>query len=207
MSTTSNKASKQDHDTWCGQATTGKLFEYEEKFLKSPLSYFDGLMKEVNFEQKQVKVFGKTHNEPRLTAIHGDDSVIDKKYIYSRSVRKLSPMTPTFKELQKIVEEHTGIHFDFVLLNYYRDGNDKVGWHSDDEPMMDCSNIVSLSLGAERPFKFREKETHKVVWKETLKNGSMVWMKPGCQEEYEHEVPKSMKVKEPRINLTFRKFK
>jgi alkylated DNA repair dioxygenase AlkB len=203
MSTTSNKA------------TTGTLFDYEEKFIKSPLSYFDGLVKEVTFEQKQVKVFGKTHNEPRLTAIHGDDSVLEKKYIYSKSVRKLSPMTPTLKELQRIVEEHTGIHFDFVLLNYYRDGNDKVGWHSDDEPMMDCSNIVSLSLGAERPFKFREKETHKVVWKETLQNGSMVWMKPGCQEEYEHEVPKSMKVKEPRprhvvlssINLTFRKFK
>lgn len=150
--------------------TTTK-FVYEEKFLKNPYSYFDSLVHEVKFEQKQVTVFGKIYNEPRLTAIHGDDSVLDKKYVYSKSVRKLSPMTPTLKELQGLVEKDTGIHFDFVLLNYYRDGNDKVGWHSDDESMMDCSNIVSISLGAERPFKFREKESHKVVWKETLKNG------------------------------------
>ena len=182
-------------------------FEYQEKFLKSPYSYFDSIVHEVKFEQKQVKVFGKIFNEPRLTAIHGDDTVLDKKYIYSKSERKLSPMTPTLKELQGIVEKETGIHFDFVLLNYYRDGNDKVGWHSDDEESMESSNIVSLSLGAERPFKFREKESHKVIWKQVLKNGSMVWMKPGCQEEYQHEVPKCAKVNEPRINLTFRKFK
>ena len=183
------------------------MFQYEEKFIKSPYSHFDSLLHEVTFEQKQVKVFGKVYNEPRLTAIHGDDNVLDRKYIYSKSVRKLSPMTSTLKELQNIVEKHTGIHFDFVLLNYYRDGNDKVGWHSDDEVMMDCSNIVSISLGAERPFKFREKEDHKVIWKETLKNGSMLWMKSECQEKYEHEVPKCAKIQEPRINLTFRKFK
>jgi len=182
-------------------------FTYQEKFIKSPYSYMDGLIHEVNFEQKQVTVFGKVYNEPRLTSVHGDANVIDKKYIYSKSVRKLSPMTPTLKELQTLVETHTGLHFDFVLLNFYRDGNDKVGWHSDDESIMDCSNIVSISLGAERPFKFRDKETKKLVWKEVLKNGSMVWMKKGCQENLEHEVPKCMKVNEPRINLTFRKFK
>jgi alkylated DNA repair dioxygenase AlkB len=186
--------------------TTAK-FEYQEKFIKNPNKYFKSLVEEVKFEQKQVHVFGKTYNEPRLTAIHGDDNVLDKEYVYSKSIRKLSPMTPSLKEIQSMIENYTGIHFDFVLLNYYRDGNDKVGWHSDDEKMMDCSNIVSISLGAERPFKFREKTTHKVVWKETLKNGSMVWMKGGCQEEYEHEVPKSINVSSPRINLTFRKFK
>jgi len=184
-----------------------EYFIYQDKFIKSPISYMDSIIHEVSFEQKKVTVFGKTYNEPRLTAIHGDDCVLEKTYIYSKSVRKLNPMTPTLKELQSIVESHTGIHFDFVLLNFYRDGNDKVGWHSDNESMMDCSNIVSISLGAERPFKFREKESRKVVWKEVLKSGSMVWMKNGCQENLEHEVPKCMKVDEPRINLTFRKFK
>jgi alkylated DNA repair dioxygenase AlkB len=184
-----------------------EYFDYNENFIVNPYLYFDDLIKEVNFEQKQVMVFGKIYDEPRLTAIHGDESVLDKKYIYSKSVRKLSQMTPTLKKLQSLVESYTSIHFDFVLLNYYRDGNDRVGWHSDDEPMMDSSNIVSLSLGAERPFKFRDKEKRKVVWKEVLKNGSMVWMKKGCQEYFEHEVPKCMKVKQPRINLTFRKFK
>jgi alkylated DNA repair dioxygenase AlkB len=184
-----------------------QYFTYEEYFLLKPNYYFENLTKEVNFEQRQVTVFGKTYNEPRLTAVHGDQDVLDKQYVYSKSIRKLCPMTKSLKELQQYVEKETGIHFNFVLLNYYRDGTDKVGWHSDDEPMMDCSNIVSLTLGAERPFKFRDKITKKVIWKEVLRNGSLVWMKNGCQENLEHEVPKCMKVSEPRINLTFRRFK
>lgn len=182
-------------------------FEYKENFIDEPMKIYDKLLDEIKFEQKQVKVFGKIFNEPRLTAIHGDDNVLNKKYIYSKSERSLVPMTPTLKELQKLVEEFTGIHFDFVLLNLYRDGNDKVGWHCDGESTMDSSNITSISLGTERIFKFRDKETKELVWKHQLKNGSLVWMKKGCQEVYEHEVPKSTKITTPRINLTFRKFK
>ena len=182
-------------------------FNYEEFFLINSNAYFEKIVQEVKFEQRQVTVFGKQYNEPRLTSVHGDQNVLDKKYVYSKSIRELLPMTKTLRELQSYVEQETDIHFDFVLLNYYRDGKDKVGWHSDDEPMMDCSNIASLTLGAERPFKFRDKSTKKVIWKQILRSGSLVWMKPGCQENLEHEVPKCMKVYEPRINLTFRKFK
>lgn len=182
-------------------------FEYKENFIIDPMDIYDRLLDEIKFEQKQVKVFGKIFDEPRLTAIHGDDNVLTKKYIYSKSERSLLPMTSTLRLLQQQIEEYTGIHFDFVLLNLYRDGNDKVVWHSDGESTMDSSNIASISLGTERIFKFREKATKELVWKHQLKNGSLVWMKKGCQEVYEHEVPKSTKITTPRINLTFRKFK
>lgn len=164
-------------------------------------------MKEIPFEQKQVRVFGKVYDEPRLTSIHGDEEVIDKEYVYSKSRRQMAPMTPTLKIIQRQIEKITGIHFDFVLLNLYRSGQDKVGWHSDDEPMMNCDNIVSISLGAERTFKLRDKKSHDVIFKERLANGSFLWMKPKCQQELEHEVPKEARIDSPRINLTFRKFK
>jgi alkylated DNA repair dioxygenase AlkB len=182
------------------------IFIYDENFIDDPDDVFERLIREIPFEQRQVKVYGKEFNEPRLTSVHGDDDVMDKKYIYSKSVRELKKMTPTLKKIQDKIEDKTGIHFDFVLINLYRNGNDKVGWHSDNEKMMDCSNIVSISLGAERKFKFRTKDTHKLVWEKRLGNGSMVWMKPGCQELYEHEVPKEAKINDPRINLTFRRF-
>ena len=180
-------------------------FEYQTNFIKDPNHYFEKLCIEVQFEQRKVKVFGKYFDEPRLTAMFSDNK-LEQKYVYSKSERTSLPMTPTLIELQKLVEERTKIHFDFVFLNFYRNGNDKVGWHSDLKGGLDPSNVASLSFGGERVFKFRDKKTKKVIWKETLKNGSLVWMKNGCQEEYEHEVPKSTKIVKPRINLTFRKF-
>jgi alkylated DNA repair dioxygenase AlkB len=183
------------------------MFEYIPNFINNTDELYDNLMKEIPFEQRTVTVYGKTYNEPRLTSIHGDNSVLNKEYIYSRSIRELLPMTPTLVKLQNEIELKTGIHYDFVLLNLYRDGNDKVSWHSDDEPMMDCSNIASISLGTPRIFKFRNKETKEVVWKNKLEDGSFVWMKQGCQETLEHEVPKEPRITKPRINLTFRRFK
>ena len=162
-------------------------------------------MREIPFVQRTVQVFGKEYNEPRLTSVHGDENVRHLKYVYSKSPRDLSKMTPTLKEIRQKIEDYTGIHFDFVLINLYRDGNDKVSWHSDDEKMMNCSHIVSISLGAERKFKMRNKK-NKQVFDIRLGDGSMIWMKPGCQDELEHEIPKEVKVKEPRINLTFRRF-
>lgn len=184
-----------------------EYFEYFTNFVSKPEQYMNCLLEEIQFEQNQVFVFGKLHAEPRLTSIHGDDSVLDRQYVYSKSVRILKPMTPTLLKLKKLVKFYTEIDFDFVLINYYRDGNDKVGWHADDETMMDCSNIASISLGEERTFKFRDKQSKKTVWKKQLENGSLVWMKENCQRDLEHEVPKTSKTCGPRMNLTFRKFK
>jgi alkylated DNA repair dioxygenase AlkB len=184
-----------------------EYFEYFKNFTTNPEQYMTLLMEEIQFEQNQVFVFGKLYPEPRLTSIHGDENVIDRQYVYSKSVRILKPMTPTLLKLKKLVKFYTEIDFDFVLLNLYRDGEDKVGWHSDDEPMMDCSNIASISFGEERTFKFRDKTSKQTVWKKQLESGSLLWMKENCQRDLEHEVPKTSKDCGPRINLTFRKFK
>jgi alkylated DNA repair dioxygenase AlkB len=182
-------------------------FEYYPGMIWNNEKWFDRLMQEIELEQHQLTLFGKTYNEPRLTAVYGKESVLDRTYTYSKSVRKLLPMTHWMKKIHQLLYLYTEIDFDFVLVNLYRDGSDKVGWHSDDEPMMDCSNIASVSFGAERVFKFREKESKKLVWKKPLGGGSLVWMKPGCQENLEHEVPKTSKPVGKRLNLTFRKFK
>jgi alkylated DNA repair dioxygenase AlkB len=188
-------------------ATINNYFEYIPGFLPNPNNYYAKLMEEINFEQKTVKVFGKEYLEPRLTAVHGDDAVLNKTYTYSKSQRNLKAMTPTLKEIQTLLEKEIGIHFDFVLLNLYRDGHDRVSWHADKESEMDCSNIASISLGAARKFRFRDIKTQDKIWEQTLEAGSLVWMKPGCQQYLEHEVPKQLKVTASRINLTFRLFK
>lgn len=181
---------------------------YVPTFISTPELYFIKLMEEIEFERKTIFCYGKYHFEPRATAIFGKENVLDKVYIYSRSERKLSLMTKTLYSLCDIVEKYTEQTFDFVLVNLYESGKDKVDWHSDDEKMMDHSHIVSLSFGEERQFKFRTTSLpHKIVWKEFLKSGSLVWMKPGCQDNYQHTVTKTEKKVGPRINLTFRKFK
>jgi alkylated DNA repair dioxygenase AlkB len=183
------------------------LFEYHEDFIKDSENIMKDLLNEIELSQNTVKVFGRKYNEPRLTAIYGDENILDKKYKYSNSERTLKPMTKTLINLQKILEKRTEIHFDFVLINYYRDESDKIGLHSDNEPMMNCDFIASLSFGSERIFKFKDKKSKELVWKQELKSGSLVLMKKDCQEILLHEIPKTLKPKEPRLNLTFRRFK
>ena len=179
---------------------------YKKQFLENPHLIYEKILKEVKLEQKQVLVFGKTFDEPRLTAVYGDENICDLTYSYSKSTRKLNPMTPTLIEIQKTIEEFTKIHFDFVLLNFYRNGNDKVSWHSDDEKTMDCSNIISISLGTQRKFRLRDKIEKKVVWEESLETGSLLWMKKDCQNIYQHEIPLEKRISTSRLSLTFRKF-
>lgn len=183
-------------------------FEYNPKFIDHSLEWMKKILDECKLEQCTVKVFGKVWPEPRLTAVYGDKSVCDKTYIYSKSERKLNPFPSVLEELRNLVFEKTGINFDFVLLNYYRDGNDKVSWHCDNEEMMECSNIVSLSFGQKRKFQVKSKiNGSKICWQQSLESGSMVWMKPKSQDLYYHQVPKETKIDQPRLNLTFRKFK
>jgi hypothetical protein len=183
------------------------LYEYIENIIEEPTLLYEKLLQEVPFTQGKVKVFGKEYDEPRLTALFGTDQVLDKEYIYSKSKRKLIPMNHTLLELRTFIYKITGIEFNVVLINYYRDGNDKIAYHSDDKTTLDDSNVVSLSLGCERRFLFRNKSTKEVIFDQRLANGSMIWMKKGCQDDLQHSVPVEKKVKQGRINLTFRNFK
>ncbi|WP_051470250.1 alpha-ketoglutarate-dependent dioxygenase AlkB family protein [Fischerella sp. PCC 9605] len=114
------------------------------------------------------------------------------------------PWTAALQELRLRIELETSYRFNIVLCNRYRDGKDSVGWHNDNEPSMGTSPaIASISLGATRKFQMRLKSGRSITdfW---LEHGSLFLMKPGCQESWVHQVPKTSRAIGERINLTFR---
>ena len=147
-------------------------------------------------------MYGKSHPLPRLTAWYGD---MNKTYTYSGI-----PMTPNLWnteliQIKKKVDQYTKINFNSVLLNYYRSGNDSVSWHSDDEDELGDKPIIgSVSFGGTRKFRLRNKINKKLIHNIDLKNGSLLIMRELTQKYWEHEIPKTKKPVEERINLTFR---
>lgn len=164
--------------------------------------YFSRLMNEVNWKQESIKLFGKLRPMPRLTAWYGD-----KGYTYSGLMNEPQPWLPILQELKEKVEQASGQVYNSVLLNLYRAGQDSMGWHSDDEAALgEEPSIASLSFGAERKFSFKHKsrkdiKPHSIY----LTNGSLLVMQGPTQHNWLHHVPKTVKVVQPRINLTFRK--
>jgi len=165
---------------------------------------FHALANEIDWKQDEVVMFGKRITMRRLTAWYGDRSF---EYTYSQVSRRALPWTETLAEIKAEVEKISGETYNSCLLNFYHDGDDYMGWHSDDEPELDPNaSIASVSLGAERKFSFkhrRSKETVSVF----LNDGSLLLMKPPTQEHWLHTLRKSKKVNEPRINLTFRTYR
>ena len=154
------------------------------------------------WEQNNIKIMGKTMPVPRLECMYGDEGC---NYLYSKSVL-LEPL-PWTAELQLVrsrLSFETGCRFNIVLCNRYRDGKDSVGWHNDNELSMGVKPaIASISLGQERKFQMRSNDGGKPVdfW---LEHGSLLLMKPGCQQNWVHQLPKTSKPVRERINLTFR---
>ena len=162
---------------------------------------FTALLRDVPWESRTVKMFGKEYPQPRLVAWFGDPG---RGYTYSGISMNINPWTPQLESLKAICEQKAGKSFNSLLLNLYRNGDDKVSWHSDNESELGYEPcIASLSLGAVRRFKFRHLESREVV-ECSLPPGSLVVMSGLSQIKWEHEVPKESRVKEPRINLTFR---
>lgn len=162
---------------------------------------FARLIDEVEWESRTIVVFGKRHLEPRLSAWYGDPGAT---YSYSGIDLTPKPWTPVLAELRTVCEEVAGTSFNSVLCNRYRDGNDKMGWHADDEAALGPEpTIASLSLGAPRRFRLRHRASREIVECE-LPSGSLLVMSGLSQECWMHEVPRQKKITEPRINLTFR---
>ena len=169
---------------------------------RSATDVMDRLMAEVPFAQHTIRVFGVDHAEPRLVSWHGDPGAV---YSYSGLTMTVNPWTPTLAELRGVCESIAGSNFNSVLVNLYRDGNDKVGWHADDEPELGAEPVIaSLSLGATRRFRFRHRDSGASVACE-LESGSLVVMSGLSQRCWVHEVPRQKRVTAPRINLTFRR--
>lgn len=180
----------------------GAAYLFEDWLSSETDELFRSLAKEVDWKQDEVVMFGKRITMRRLTAWYGDEPF---DYTYSQVSRKALPWTETLAEIKTEVEKISGEAFNSCLLNFYHDGEDYMGWHSDDEPELDpTASIASVSLGAERKFSFKHRRTKETV-SVFLESGSLLLMKPPTQEHWLHTLRKSKKVSEGRINLTFRR--
>lgn len=165
--------------------------------------YFQKLISRVLWKHDEVTVYGKHYVTKRKTAWYGDKPF---DYTYSNATKKAEPWTPELLELKKLVERLTGNTYNSCLLNLYHDGSEGMGWHSDDEAALSKNAaIASMSFGAERKFSLKHKKTKETVAL-LLEHGSLLVMKGETQRHWLHSIPKSVKVKSPRVNLTFRTF-
>jgi len=164
------------------------------------------LTAEVAWEQRAIRMFGRELPQPRLTAWHGDPAA---RYTYSGLTWEPRPWTPALLDLRQRVAAATGARFNSVLLNYYRDGRDSMGWHADDEPELGPSPVIaSLSLGATRRFRLRPIGPKAGALAQPLgldlPNGSLLLMRGPTQHCWQHALPKTARPTGPRLNLTFR---
>lgn len=165
---------------------------------------FETLLAEESFESHSIELFGRRVPEPRLIAWAGD-----LPYRYSKKTLPPRSRSPSLERLAERVRRWAGQDaphpFNHVLLNLYRDGNDSMGLHADDEPELGPEPVVaSLSLGAVRRFRLVPRSSESAALSLELGHGSLLLMGGATQEEYRHELPKARGVAEPRLNLTFR---
>lgn len=178
--------------------------EYYPNFFESIRAdaLFEKLTAEIPWQQDDITVFGKTYPQPRLTALFGNEG---KPYSYSNIVMQPNAWNPLLMLIKNEIEEICNQNFTTVLLNYYRDGKDSNGWHSDNEKELGRNPVIaSVSFGAERFFHLRHNSIKDQKLKINLEHGSLLLMKGTTQHCWKHQIPKTAKEIGPRINLTFR---
>jgi len=176
---------------------------FRNHFSKKESDHFLSLLKKIQWTQNEIIVFGKKYLEPRQTAWYGNAGI---KYSYSGIERESKFWTPFLEEIRDRIQEVTESSFNSVLLNRYRNEEDSVAWHADDEQELgDSPTIASVSFGASRKFQLRYKNKKDGIFSIFLHHGDLMIMDPPTQAHYLHCVPKSSKRVSERINLTFRK--
>lgn len=161
------------------------------------------LIADIPWRQERITLFGKAHMQPRLICWMGDPECV---YRYSGKSWAPERWHPCVANLLTRAESYADVRFNSVLLNYYRDGQDSMGFHSDDEPELgDQPVIASLSLGATRVMQLRHRHDRLVPTRRLLlTDGSLLVMRGNSQRAWKHAIPKSRTALTPRINLTFR---
>ena len=180
----------------------GTIF-FEEEFLNQEEAdlLFKHFEETLPFHQGTITLFGKTHAIPRLEAFFATEN---KTYSYSGKTLETHPFTPELLALKSKIEAISQEQFNCVLVNLYRNGQDSNGWHADNEPELGKNPVIaSLSLGATRRFDLRHNLTNEKISFD-LTNGSLLLMKGEMQHFWKHQIVKTKKVNEGRINLTFR---
>lgn len=179
---------------------------YEENLLQeNECSSIIDEINDVNPELKQIKIFNRLCNQHRLIKLLGEKDNLD--YTYSGLTLQSVKYPKTVNLVKEKLENELNIKLPICLVNYYRNGNDYISFHSDDETDLGKNPIIiSLSIGAERKFLFQNK-INKKIKELILKNGSMLLMAGQTQRYWKHSLPKDKNCKDLRINLTFRNYK
>lgn len=165
-------------------------------------NWFRVLREQTPWQQPRLTIFGKERPVPRLVAWYGDEGAC---YRYSGHTHQPLPWTTVLTQIRLRVQETVEQPLNAVLLNYYRDGQDSMGWHSDDEPELGIDPLIaSLNLGATRRFDFRRKGSSRITHSIQLKHGSLLVMRGATQHYWQHQVAKTRSCREPRLNMTFR---
>ena len=175
------------HSPWLSEREANELFQQ--------------LFEQLDWQQLQVKIFGKTHNSPRLSALYGDPGI---SYRYSSMTHQALAWHPLLLELNQRLSNEFNLTFNSTLANLYRDGQDAMGWHADDEPELGINpTIASINLGETRIFKFKHRATNE-RYDLPLQHGDLLIMKGKLQHHWMHAILKQNTTLNPRINLTYR---
>ena len=162
---------------------------------------FSRLDSTISWKQEKMNMYGKEVLFPRLTAWYGDS---DRAYSFSGITLNPLPWTEELLKIKKKIETKTSAIFNSVLLNKYRDGSDSISWHTDDEKELGKNPIIaSVTFGGTRNFQLRHRDTGEKINLE-LSHGSLLIMQGELQHFWQHQIPKTKKQVDPRINLTFR---
>lgn len=180
--------------------TDGEVYFYPELFSPEESDQlFAALIKNIQWKQEPVFIMGKEIMQPRLTAWYGD---ADKAYSYTGITMTPHTWTPELRLIKERIEKIAAHQFTSVLLNYYRDGKDSMGWHRDNEKELGKNPVIgSVSFGVSRHFHLKNKDLRTKI---LLTHGSFLLMKGTTQHHWYHSIPKELKVTGGRINLTFR---
>jgi alkylated DNA repair dioxygenase AlkB len=164
--------------------------------------YFDLLVQTLAWSQKPIQIFGRTVLQPRLTAWCADPGV---EIRYSGTNYQPQPWCEILLNIKKAVEQVAKHSFNGVLLNYYRDGQDSMGWHRDNEAYLGPDPVIaSVSFGVERTFRLKHRQSKAPPQSLVLSHGSLLIMRGCSQTHWLHSVPKRQRVHSARLNLTFR---
>lgn len=160
------------------------------------------LLKETDWQQDDITVFGKTYSQPRLTALFGENS---NPYSYSGITMHPIPFPEILISLKREIEDITQRKFTTCLANLYRNGQDSNGWHADNEKELGKAPVIaSVSFGATRAFHLKHRTRKELKRKVELTHGSLLVMQGDTQTHWLHQIPKTKKTVSERINLTFR---
>lgn len=175
----------------------GEAFLIEDHFEDD---YYASLKESLEWQEESIVIFGERKLVPRLTAYFGQHN-----YKYSGVDHPARPLTKELRVIEAACEAVAEFEFNSVLCNYYRNGEDSMGYHRDNEPVMDTQCIASVSFGATRRMNFRHRSSKERIGID-LNSGSLLLM-VDCQDLWEHGIPKTKKRAGGRINLTFRRIR